>query len=105
MRGGTGLYIIQMGVTGDFKVGRSEDVERRLSELQTGSPHKLKVLLFAPGLGHLERSVHRTLRKYRCRYGKGEWFRESGFGQIPDQLYNLFSAEVLEAADWWKPTR
>jgi hypothetical protein len=91
-----------MAVTGDFKVGRSNDVNRRLGELQTACPHKLRVILEAPGLGHLERRVHQSLREYRCRYGKGEWFRETGFGQIPDKFYNMFSAEALEDGDWWK---
>ena len=105
MRGGTDLYIIQMDQTGDFKVGRSDDVNRRLGELQTACPHKLRVILEAPGLGHLERTIHRTLKEYRCRYGKGEWFRETGFGQIPDNIYNMLSVDILEEGDWWRRRR
>ena len=99
---GFDLYIIQMAITGAFKVGRSKDVERRLGELQVGCPHRLRVLLVADGLGHLERSVHRTLSQHQTRYGGGEWFHEDGFGQLPDHIYNLLSAEVLEDSDWWK---
>jgi hypothetical protein len=105
MRGGTHLYIIQMAVTGDFKVGRSDDVPRRLSELQTGCPHRLKVLLEAPGLGHREAAVHQALRRYRCRHGKGEWFYESGMGSIPDDIWELVPADVREDPDWWKRAR
>jgi hypothetical protein len=91
-----------MAVTGDLKVGRSSDVERRLAELQTGAPHKLKVLLVAAGQGCRERQVHQTLRQYRNRGQKGEWFREEAMGSIPDDLFELFPDAVLEDPDWWK---
>lgn len=102
MRGGADLYIIQTARTGDFKVGRSSNVAQRLAQLQTSCPYKLRILLEAPGLGHLERSVHRSLQSHRCRHGKGEWFREEGFGDIPVGIYNLISVELLEDIDWWK---
>lgn len=104
MRGGANLYIIQMGGTGDFKVGRSDDVARRLTELQTGCPHALRILLEAPGLGDREFSVHHRLRQYRCRHGKGEWFYERGLGSIPDDLWEMVSEAVREDPDWWKRT-
>ena len=97
------LYIIQMNVTGDFKVGRSNDVKRRLRELQTGSPHKLRVLLVAEGLGNQERRAHQSLMPYRTRYGKGEWFLEAGMGSIPTDLWELVPMAVLEDPDWWHP--
>lgn len=101
-RAGCDLYIIQMAVTGDFKVGRTNDIERRLGEIQTSCPHKLRVILHAPGLGHEEKHVHRRLRTYRTRMRKGEWFREEGIGMIPDHLWNMVPLEVLEDPDWWK---
>ena len=102
MRGGNDLYVFQMAVTGDIKIGRSSDVHRRLKELQTGCPHKLRIILHAPGQGHRERELHRRLQQYRCRMRKGEWFREEGMGEIPVDLYNLIPLEVLEDPDWWK---
>lgn len=99
------LYIIQMGCTGAFKVGRSNDVPRRLRELQTGCPYPLKVLLVAKGLAHLEKGIHRTLVSYRTRYGKGEWFREEGMGSIPVQIWDMVPLEILEDPDWWKSGR
>lgn len=102
MRGGADLYVFQMAVTGDFKVGRTSDVNRRFGEIQTGCPHKLRVLLHAPGLGHLERMVHASLRLYRCRMMNGEWFREEGIGSIPDHIWEMVSPEILEDPDWWK---
>lgn len=96
------LYIIQMAVTGDIKVGRSSDPPRRLRQLQTGAPHKLKLLLVAPGQGGREREVHRALSRYRNRGQKGEWFSEESIGSIPDDLFELFPEAVLEDPDWWK---
>jgi hypothetical protein len=102
MRGGHNLYLIQMAVTGDFKVGRSRDASKRLQQLQTGCPYKLRLLLEAKGLGHLEKRVHQALRPYRCRYGKGEWFREEGMGSIPVDIWNLVPMAILDDPDWWK---
>jgi hypothetical protein len=99
------LYIIQMAVTGDFKVGRSNDVKRRLGELQTGCPHRLRVILIAEGLGDREKGVHRALRRYRTRYGKGEWFHEEGIGSIPVDLWDMVDLDLLEDPDWWKSGR
>jgi hypothetical protein len=96
------LYLIQMAITGAFKVGRSNDTKRRLGELQTGCPHPLRILLVAEGLGYLEKSVHRALAPYQTRYGKGEWFREEGMGCIPDRIWSLVPADILEDPDWWK---
>lgn len=102
MRGGTNLYIIQMAVTGDFKVGRSKDASKRLSQLQVGCPHRLKLLLEAKGLGHMERRVHQALMPFRTRYGSGEWFREEGMGSIPIDIWQLVPVAVLEDPDWWR---
>lgn len=105
MRGGTDLYIIQMAVTGDVKVGRSSDVQRRMAEIQTGCPHPLRLLLHGPGLGHIEQNLHRKLRQYRTRRRKGEWFREDCLGELPVPIYELIPPDVLEDPDWWKPER
>lgn len=99
---GNDLYIIQMHTTGAFKVGRTCDIDRRLGELQTGAPYKLKVLLHAPGQGHRERDVHRALHYAKTRFGSGEWFHESGLGGVPDDLWDMVPVEVLEDPDWWK---
>ena len=104
MRGGTHLYVIQMAVTGDFKVGRSADVQRRLGELQAACPQRLRILLVARDKGEEERRVHRALDSFSVRYGGTEWFREEGFGAIPDDIYGLFSEAVLDDSDWWRET-
>ena len=96
------LYIIQMAVTGDFKVGRSRNVGRRLRQLQTGCPYKLRILLAAPEKGHLEREVHRHMRAHKTRHARTEWFREESLGDLPLAIYELIPESVLEDGDWWK---
>ena len=102
MLGGEHLYVFQMAVTGDVKVGRSSNIPQRMAQVQTGCPHKLRVILKGEGLGHQEREIHRRLRRYRCRMSKGEWFSEDCLGELPVEIYNLIPLEVLEDPDWWR---
>lgn len=97
-RRGQDLYLIQMDVTGDIKIGRSGDVEARLTELQTGCPHKLRIIICVPGEGHIERQLHQKLAHHRLRNGKGEWFREECLPDLPVRLYDMLD---LENVDWW----
>ena len=59
------LYIIQSDISGAMKIGRSKNPKKRLKQLQTGSPYKLKLLVEVPGKGLLEKSLHRTLKDYK----------------------------------------
>jgi predicted GIY-YIG superfamily endonuclease len=72
----TKLYIIQQKGTNTIKIGISDNVRRRVRELQTGSPHKLVVVrtLNCPDRDtaeRLEKLSHRRYAKYRL---EGEWF-------------------------------
>jgi hypothetical protein len=62
-------YFIEAVGTGRIKVGKSNDVPRRLATLQTGSPFKL-VLRATTTM--LERDLHRRFRS--ARIPGGEWF-------------------------------
>jgi hypothetical protein len=58
------------------KIGKANDPEARIAELQTGCPEKLKLIavLKCKSRKHaefMEQQAHRTFRKYRSR---GEWF-------------------------------
>lgn len=96
---GADLYVVQMNTTGDVKVGRSKNVHRRLKQLQTGSPHRLRLILHAPGEGHRERDVHRRMERGRTRWD-GEWFEEDALAELPDDLYEKLLH--IEDQDWWK---
>jgi hypothetical protein len=58
------------------KIGYSVDPNARLLELQTGNPHKLKLLATMPGETQTEASLHKLFEK--CRVN-GEWFKYDRF--------------------------
>ena len=60
------LYIIQAHTTGAFKVGRTNNVKRRIDELQTGCPYRIKLLLLLEFKGHLEKRLHQRLAHHRA---------------------------------------
>jgi len=100
---GTNLYIIQSRTTGSVKVGRSDDPERRLLQLQTGCPYTLRIILTVDDGGHLERQIHDRMRNYRTRNTHGgEWFSEAGLGEVPGSVWEHARHWYLEDPDWWK---
>ena len=98
---GADLYVIQSARTGAFKVGRSSAPERRLKQLQTGSPYLLKLVLVVPNMGHREKEIHGYLKGYEGG-GGDEWFVEKGMSNIGDDLYDLLDPTVFD--DWWRFT-
>lgn len=51
------------------KIGITEDIEKRLSGIQTGNPKKIKLIHYIEG--NKEYEYHRKFKKYRAN---GEWF-------------------------------
>ena len=96
---GKHLYIAQMSHTGAVKIGRSRDPEARLRQLQTSCPYPLKLVLVLRDQGHLEKKLHRRLRRGRTKGGE-EWFEYECLGELPDDIY---WAIVNLTDDWWKP--
>lgn len=100
---GKHLYIIQSRSTGAIKIGKSDDPERRLLQLQTGSPYSLRIILVGLEKGNLELKLHRLMVRHRTRQTRGgEWFTESGMGDIPTDIWGDFLPWYLENPDWWK---
>lgn len=73
------VYIIQSGdrPKSPIKIGVSSNIDKRVSDLQTGNPHPLKVMAAIEcrdkkDAYKLENLIHRKLTRYRM---KGEWFR------------------------------
>ena len=93
------LYIIQSDITGDIKIGRSNNPKSRLKQLQTGSPKKLKLLVEIPNAGHYEKRLHQKLSKYKTRK-KGEWFTFDCTGSLPDWISEAIDWDV--ANTWWE---
>lgn len=65
------VYFIRAGRTPSVKIGWALDPERRLDALQTGCPHKLHLIGFAPGEHVAEQQWHDD---FRHRHSRGEWF-------------------------------
>jgi hypothetical protein len=71
----THLYVVYNRATLHAKIGRAQDVDRRLAQLQTGSPVALEVVLEVPFAGWTEPVLHTAFVAYRT---EGEWFRSAG---------------------------
>ena len=95
-RKGDFLYFIQSSNKGEIKIGRSKNPEKRLRNLQTGNPNKLRIVASLEGLGWREKDLHDQLKKWR---GSGEWFDYQCVGSIPIEIYELIPYGVLD--DWW----
>jgi hypothetical protein len=68
------VYFVQAGAGGPIKVGWSQDVARRIAELQTANAHRLLLLGTLPGRMEKEAAVHTALAHLRL---EGEWFRDA----------------------------
>lgn len=90
------LYIIQSDLTGMIKIGRSKDPVKRLKQLQTGNPNKLKLIASFEGLGWKEKVLHEQLSLYRL---EGEWFSYECVGELPLNIYEKIEWGALD--DWW----
>tara|TARA_B100000214_G_C23743328_1_gene524271 strand:- start:121 stop:417 length:297 start_codon:yes stop_codon:yes gene_type:complete len=93
------LYIVQSDVSGAIKIGRSKDPRKRLKQLQTGSPYKLKLLAIVPEKGNIEKSLHSSFSSYK-KSCKGEWFDFDCVGSFPDWLHEMIDWDVANV--WWE---
>lgn len=70
----TNVYFIQSVIGGPVKIGKSNNVEQRLEELQTGSPYILQIIKIIKNVKpQVEREFHEKFKDYRSH---GEWFDE-----------------------------
>lgn len=66
------VYFVQEDRTGNYKIGKADNVDKRVAQLQSGNSNKLILLLKVQGGYPLEKSLHKRFAKYRIR---GEWFK------------------------------
>lgn len=66
------IYFIQAEQSGLIKIGKANQVYKRLQTLQTGSPEKLRVLMMLPT--NAEKTYHIQFADSRVH---GEWFQPS----------------------------
>jgi len=85
------LYVMNEHGTHFYKVGiTTPEVEKRLSNLQTGNPRRLVIVRKYDGLGvrHIEAQVHDMLARYRVR-DDGEWFELDSPAQVDAAVARL----------------
>ena len=68
------VYFVESGTDGPIKIGWSQDVERRIAELQVANAHKLRLLGVVPGTMQKESDLHATFAHLRM---EAEWFQNS----------------------------
>lgn len=65
------VYFVESGVGGPIKIGWSQDVSRRIGELQVANAHKLRLLGILPGTMVTESEMHTKFAQFRM---EAEWF-------------------------------
>ena len=84
--------------TGYFKIGTTNNPDKRLQDLQTGNPRELKIwkepLLVSQRLD-AEKAAHAAVEKYKVDQGGGtEWFKVPQDEQ--DKFYDLFCEAIKQ---------
>lgn len=65
------VYFVDAPGTGVIKIGKTSDLEKRMTTLQTMCPVRLQLLMTIQYDDDLERRIHNHLADYRAH---GEWF-------------------------------
>jgi hypothetical protein len=68
------VYFVESGDGGPIKIGWTQDVERRIAELQTANAHPLRLIGQVPGTMRDETAMHARFGHLRM---EAEWFRNS----------------------------
>lgn len=75
------MYVLNNKGTDEYKIGITNNLNRRLSQLQTGCPNELVIVKTWSHyrkdiIEKYERTLHRYFTKCGCRIREnGEWFR------------------------------
>ena len=70
------------------KIGFSNDPQKRLSQLQTGTVHQLEILMTFAADSAVEKEIHDKLSKYRK---SGEWFENT------PEVFSVFHNHMVMA--------
>jgi hypothetical protein len=68
---GAVVYFMQVAPDGPIKIGWTKVLSQRLSQVQTTSPHEIRLLATTPGDDSLEGRLHKRFAHLHLR---GEWF-------------------------------
>jgi len=78
------VYFVAAEGTNSIKVGTARNLDKRLANLQTNSPHKLKVIAAFEGGVTVEAVLHRQLQESHVR---GEWFEFEAAFALAERLF------------------
>src|SRR5216684_6056681 len=92
------IYVVQMEWYPIYKIGRSSNVPRRMSEIgvQLPFPYRLYFAHKVPYVHYTESDLHRDFAAYRRN---GEWF------ELPDICLEIIKARLLYAQTEWLTQR
>ena len=90
------LYILRNGRTKEYKIGRTNNLNRRIKQLQTGCPNELRIEKIYTHYDNkhiidYETTLHKYYKKLGCKIrDNGEWFKldrnEIAFLCQPDSI-------------------
>ena len=91
------MYVYAVQARGYVKIGKANNPEARLTELQVGNPVKLVMRLRIPckseaAAEHLESTLQRMFGRFRVR---GEWFEYSPIARLIDALPTCASTHEM----------
>lgn len=89
------VYVIGAADSHLVKIGRTNNVSKRLGELQRMSPIRLEVLWQTEGGSWLEAALHRTFKDARAH---GEWF-EFPHGNAAERVSSVITELMTQAAE------
>ena len=74
------------------KIGTTVNLHARMKKLQTGCPHRLRLLVWIDGGSELEARYHQEFSEYRVQ---GEWFKRAA--PIEDEIKRIKALMVSNA--------
>jgi hypothetical protein len=89
------VYFVEAEGTGFIKIGKTNNIEKRLRSLQTATPHRLILRKCLTGATH-EKNMHDFYKEYKIR---GEWYKLDG--KLKDYVDSLPDPSLKDGVVEW----
>ncbi|MBS3029796.1 MAG: GIY-YIG nuclease family protein [Dolichospermum sp. DET50] len=76
---GVVYFIYSVADPNCIKIGKTQNLPRRIKQLQTGNPSDLKLLGYIIGYTDIEKLYKRYYQQFRTQEGGKEWYRDARF--------------------------
>jgi len=85
------VYFIQCGISGPIKIGLTNGIINRISDIQVCNPYAVELIGYLPAKSranaiHLETKLHRLCSKH---HRMGEWFEPACLWHIVNTKYHI----------------